>query len=375
MGMKANPVLSMLTIIVLSRDRHKALLRQFDLWGNTQVTLLILDNSKKPMSNQVLASIPSNIKYLHNPGGFIDQLESIGDLLNTPYAVMCDDDNIMVQESLVRALNLLEERKDLDFVWGGTATFYKLIGYTYLKESYNRVDYDFPAIDSPQERVKLHLGEYEPGAWYAVHRSDFMSRLTSLIASVYQKSSSAYAAEFAAEAASFYCGKGLRIKQLMLLRSLENYPLDLGTLSRNLRFEEWLFRPEYSKQVQFFTQVMLQFVSQDEWSGVPASDNLASLEVFFPGLTGGKVQDKDFIPHEKRKVKAHLTRQPVIGVLWGQGSRIKTRFCWWRATLLTSQLECLKAGFQLKRGRVIVENGLVRPENSNILQGIMSLKF
>ena len=59
--------LNKLTIVILTYNRHKYLIRSINYWSNYNIKLLILDGSSVELNDSCLQS--KNIKYVHNTKG------------------------------------------------------------------------------------------------------------------------------------------------------------------------------------------------------------------------------------------------------------------------------------------------------------------
>ncbi len=308
--------------------------------------IVILDNGSQPVPRVTLRGLTANFHYHYESGAFVRQIASLGSMLNTPFAMFCDDDNLLVPSGLRACLGVLADDADTLFAWGRTAEFQTCAGKTFLKESYIRDPGGFSQAKGSLDRVKGHMADYRPSAWYAMHRTRMFARLSAAAAFLLDSCSSSYAAEMAVEVAAFYNGPSRQVPQLTLLRSLENPPLDRHSVSRRLGFAEWLNSPSYSPEVGSFERLLTGLTGDTEGGAV-----MEILRDSFPGVDGaqGAGSGYDF----RETFRRALAKLPAGEPFLEKASQAKGSFTWWRQTLAGGQAHCVAALCQPGSGRFL----------------------
>lgn len=340
-----------LSVIIPSRDRQAALLRQVRVWQGSSARVYLLDNGKDPLPDQVRRQLPPNIVYEHRPGRFHEQLEAVNDLIDTPYAMYCDDDNLLLPPGLGACLEILEADASLAFSWGRTAKFLTFVGKVYVAESYQRASTAFAESDDPALRVREHLSTYQPSAWYAVHRTESFRKLNSAAAHLLRTCSSGYAAEMCVEASAFFNGPARQTSHVALLRSLENRPLDQASTFRRLGFSQWLNSPDYGYEVNVFNSVVLQLCSGGIATPEDASEVLEILRLGpgSPSVAGGRVS----VNEAAQSLPHWLLGNVAVRRSLNAGSRVRGSVSWWWSTTAEAEAACLLARAQGRPGRVV----------------------
>jgi hypothetical protein len=308
-------------------------LRHLHHWSARGARLIILDNAPHPQLDvETITSQPS-MTYMHSPNGFIAQLQSLDSLITTDFAVLCDDDNILLEDGLNSCLDVLRAQPEVSFAWGRAANFLKAFGKVFVDETYQRKGVETALDPDPLTRVRWHLATYKPSAWYAVHRADYFIRWVAVAALMHQRCSSSYASEMGTETAAFMVGRGVQVPILTLLRSLDDPPVDAGSRGRALPFREWLHTPEYAKEVSGFFQVGSDLVGEAS----PTSETSQAFELVI----------REAYPPPPRTEGLPSTSVCSWVLVWALNPQVvkrlrerKRRFFWWLMTKARGQFEC-----------------------------------
>ncbi len=330
--------LSKITVIIPTRDRQDAVYRQIAFWGGTQTQILILDNGKNPLGNQAVSKLPENITYVYKSGAFAQLLESLDNLIRTPYAIYCDDDNLVLPSGLAQGVELLEKEDELLFVWGKTALFQRVLGRIYLREEYIKDSYNFAIQNNPTDRVSGHLQNYQPTAWYAIHRRAYFLEWTNFVARCFRELSTGYATEWGTEIASFYRGKSRCTDQLTVLRSLENPPLDQHAQRRTLGFAAWLNSCDFQNETKLFFAAVMDLCQISNINVQCDESASAKLFAYFPSLRDAVVTPVRFSLHTKaEKLPFGLGKNALTTQLLRRGSQLRGKVSWWAKTVARGQ--------------------------------------
>jgi glycosyltransferase domain-containing protein len=147
--------LSKITIIIMSYNRQHCLEKTIAFYGNTNVRLLILDNSLKPLQEN---KIPNNAKYLHLNLSFAKRAQLASDLIETPYSIVGADDEIYLPTALAQMQQFLDTNHDYVSVGGCTLSVWEYGPKIAGSWAYPKTFGYHNNLDSALERIQLHTG-------------------------------------------------------------------------------------------------------------------------------------------------------------------------------------------------------------------------
>ena len=158
-----------ITIIIPTENRHFLLDRSINYYSQFKnIHLIICDSS---FDKYIFEK--KNIIYLHNPNAtFSAKLLFALELVTTKYVVFCADDDFLVEESIYKAQNFLNENTNYVSVQGQYIMFsldYKIVTFHPL---YNNLQYNIE--DSlPCNRVVRSMRPYMH-QFYSLFRTDVL---------------------------------------------------------------------------------------------------------------------------------------------------------------------------------------------------------
>jgi len=249
-------LLSKLTIIILTYDRPRYVLRNMGFWSATGATVHVLDGSSEAISPQQLDRFASNIHYHHMPISYWMRFAEVSSLVDTEYAALLSDDEFFVPSAVEASIRELEKNKDLVACCGMAVD--KVLAtdlavhWSALKGNRSRFEGGpSGAIDQadPVERMIKHMDPYIPSIIYSVCRSQAWLKTMRLIGA--RQFSSGHVGELQFELSMSFNGKVKAIGELMLLRSAEN-EANSTTHGFELMFHTWYLDPKFSQEVDQF---------------------------------------------------------------------------------------------------------------------------
>jgi glycosyltransferase domain-containing protein len=259
-------MLSELTVIIPTYNRHPFISRSIAFWKNKRATVCILDGSKDPVDRQLQADFPSNISYYHLPVGIVERLKFACSLIKTDYVILQGDDEFFSHSALQRCIQ--ELKSDIELVsCGGVA-----MGFSFDRSN-NRVSGHqvYPELlgrqiqeDSPCERMFRHMSNYSPSSIYSVVKSKvwidaiqpFLNNEMTLFA----------IGELQFELGICYYGKSKIIPQLTWFRSNENANIR-GTdksLDDTKQIDVWWHDKSKTTEHEDFLNAMSAFLTRDK---------------------------------------------------------------------------------------------------------------
>lgn len=114
--------LSNITLVILSHNRQHCLEKTLNFYRNTNLKLLVLDNSPFQLERSL---IPENCNYLHRNLPFADRSSIAADLIDTKYTIIGADDEVYLPSSLFLMQDYLEKNPDYIAVGGSAIAVWK----------------------------------------------------------------------------------------------------------------------------------------------------------------------------------------------------------------------------------------------------------
>lgn len=106
-----------LTVIFLTKNRNNYLVRNLKRWSQTNAKIIVMDGSSESNSDLILSLLP-NVKYFHNNNSVEQRLYFASQIINTKYAMMASDDDLLIFEGVDSCIRELENNPDLVSVVG-----------------------------------------------------------------------------------------------------------------------------------------------------------------------------------------------------------------------------------------------------------------
>jgi glycosyltransferase domain-containing protein len=190
--------LSNLTVIVPSYGRQEFLFKQFIHWSDTNVRLIIVDGSIKPVAKnlQKLFKQHGNTTYIHLEESVGNRLLFASNLITTPYTVTCNDDDFLMKSGVIASVEYLKHNSKAVACRGQSIRAYilnekKIIRYTGIFNRYN----DFAADQQNADlRLRYAFSRYNGATLFAVLQTDVWKK--SWIKGYSKKYSSTNVSEF-----------------------------------------------------------------------------------------------------------------------------------------------------------------------------------
>ena len=162
-----------LTVIMPTHKRENYLRRSINYWRHFDVRVIIVDSSPDVVNIET----PTHIEYHHCVGqGFSAKVKKAMDMVQTPYVVMCPDDDFQTEQGLVACIEFLEQNPDYSCAQGRHICFKQDNGEILVKEIYRSED-DFHVNDK-EVTARVEKGLFNYNLWYwSVHRSDVLKQI------------------------------------------------------------------------------------------------------------------------------------------------------------------------------------------------------
>ncbi len=257
--------LSLLTVVVPSRNRQDYLLRQIRFWASSSASLIVVDGSIRPLDDRVRSAVDNHrrMTYLHEHSSFARRLNLAAALIETPYSVMLGDDEFHLPSGLGASLNVLEEHPDLVGCMGQVLSFSPVGPYRRIvfSRAYPQIHRYKIRHSRPADRLNAAMSTYSMASCYAVLRS-----------AVWRKSwgatsdwGSGHATEIQQAMAVYLLGGLATTDHVQWLRSIEN-PTDHVSSEekdRKVWFPEWWESRRYEAERAAFVSKLVEIVADE----------------------------------------------------------------------------------------------------------------
>jgi glycosyltransferase domain-containing protein len=244
-----------LTVVILSRGREEILRKTLSYWSNKEVRVLVLHNSVDPLSNN---DIPRNVQYVVQTISYGQRCGYAAKYLNTKYAILSADDEVLLPSALEDFVDTLEHDGDLVSIGGSVIAIGKYGPRTTGTHCYHNMNGYVNRENTALERLTEHFDVNKPwrgGAMYRVMKSDTfleMMKLFSLISSF----STPYIYEVSGEIFINSAGKSKYVHELYWIRNWINEPVRHKNWNRNLYFSSWFTNSENEGEVSAWREIL-----------------------------------------------------------------------------------------------------------------------
>ena len=220
-------------------------------WSERPVKVIVLDGSDCKLRDQDIDSVGTNVTYIHRKLPYNERLLLVSDLITTPYAMLCCDDDYMLPSGIVDCIEFLNKTEDY------TACNGRIIGFNTVNDGWLKIwpekahhKNHLVNQDSFFERIMYHFNNFNITTIYAVHRTD------SLIYCIKYASihgyNSPYVWETLFELLSTRYGKSTILPTVIRLSSQENQPVSNLDWNRKVSISDWYDDPSNSKEIRIY---------------------------------------------------------------------------------------------------------------------------
>jgi hypothetical protein len=233
--------LKKLTIVILSKNRERELNQVINYWSRTPCFIVIVHDTKNPLNSSTLGP---NITYINSQDHILDRLGLASNYIFTPYAAICNDDEIYLIDPLIRFISYLEVEKNIEAV-GGQVFAYdwagnRLLGnniYSFLKNFSNKNEI---AVD----RIRTTLEIQNVMDLTLIYRSEQFKNIIDCC-----KHFSKFTTPFMYETmfaffSSYYC-RSIRFNDIYWMRNWFTPFQQLDKWDRKLNWSNWCSDPKF----------------------------------------------------------------------------------------------------------------------------------
>lgn len=166
--LKINTMLSNLTIVIPTKNRHHYLERIIDYYENSGLQIVIADATLTPYVKR----IPGNIQYCHYPNiPYCTKLKQIFEKIETPFSLLCADDDFIIPQGMHSCVEFLEANPTYNSSQGHYTFFYHSKDKLFYTPAYlSAIGSDFNE-ETARERIEK-FSTVSIQFYYCIHKTE-----------------------------------------------------------------------------------------------------------------------------------------------------------------------------------------------------------
>jgi glycosyltransferase domain-containing protein len=168
-------MLDKVTIVIPTKNRHTYLERIIDYYSNSGINIFVADATKKKYEKE----LPGNVTYYHYPEvHYCTKLNDVLKKVNTPYSLLCADDDFIIPNAINACVDFLNENPDYNSAQGHYVLFYQSKNKLFYSPGYlSTVGYDFNEAKA-SDRIKK-FDNVSIQFYYSVHKTNSLKEVFS----------------------------------------------------------------------------------------------------------------------------------------------------------------------------------------------------
>jgi glycosyltransferase domain-containing protein len=246
------------TLILILHNRHKNMRRLLDYYNGENFPILIADSSASPFAG----NLQKNVKHIYTPGySFTQKIEHVLRLAETPYVVMCADDDFIVPSAIDECCIFLSQNSAYSTAQGRCIKYLrssvekKKVRFGLLYEHLVSVEDNLPTV-----RIEKMFADYR-SLLYAVHRTEVLRKcFEGAGASV----SNLYLNEYLTAVVPLVAGKTKELDCLYQIREYAEDSDDKLTDNLDVIIKNEHYKSEFENFLQLQTVNCTSYVNFDE---------------------------------------------------------------------------------------------------------------
>lgn len=245
-----NNLLSDLTIVIFSFNRHYYLTRTINYWSKYNVKILVLDGSDNILDDDCLNV--KNLHYIYDNTSLYSRLLQSVNYIKTKYIILSGDDEYYIPSALASCISFLNNNLSYSSCGGCAVGFFSYKDQVYGVEKYGKLrDLDLHQ-NQASKRISKHFSSYVPAHVYSVLRN---STWKVICKNIFKYEYSFFASmELQIEFLIMVSGKSKIISELMWLRNKDVTSIR-GTspsLSTDVKINDWWGNKKFKKEKNHF---------------------------------------------------------------------------------------------------------------------------
>jgi len=211
-----------LTVVILTKNREKYLIRNVKYWSNTNAKIVVADGSDKSLKSR-LSEFNESLTYIHCKDSPEHRLYLAGQFIATPFTIIAADDDLLLFKGVEKCIDFLYSNPPYVSALGTALGFEKTVSSVLFFDLYPENMYlGNVSHENCWDRSDFHLNNYAHTTMYAVLKSDVFINLSKSLKGI--KKLDGNLLELIIEYCISYCGKTMVIDEVTWLRSNECPP-------------------------------------------------------------------------------------------------------------------------------------------------------
>jgi len=211
-----------LTVVILTKNREKYLIRNVKYWSNTNVKIVVADGSDKSLKSR-LSEFNESLTYIHCKDSPEHRLYLAGQFIGTPFTIIAADDDLLLFDGVKKCIDFLYSNPQYVSALGTALGFEKTVSSVLFFDLYpENIELGNVSHENCWDRSDFHLNNYAHTTMYAVLKSDVFINLSKSLKGI--KKLDGNLLELIIEYCISYCGKTMVIDEVTWLRGNECPP-------------------------------------------------------------------------------------------------------------------------------------------------------
>ena len=211
-----------LTVVILTKNREKYLIRNVKYWSNTNAKIVIADGSDKSLKSS-LSDFNESLTYIHRKDSPEHRLYLAGQFIETPFTIIAADDDLLLFSGVKKCIDFLDSNPSYVSALGTALGFEKTVSSVLFSDLYpENIELGNVSHENCWDRSDFHLSNYAHTTMYAVLKSDVFINLSKILKGIRKLDGNLL--ELIIEYCISYCGKTMIIDEITWLRGNECPP-------------------------------------------------------------------------------------------------------------------------------------------------------
>lgn len=300
-----------ITYLIPTHERHGYLRRALDYYRSVDADILVADSSAQALPEA--GSLPARVAYRHFPGqGYMQKLSQVARMVDTPFVVLCADDDFTVPRAVAACQAFLEANADYASAQGDYLNALMEPGGIHLWPAYPQALEVRVDAALATERLLEMQSPYVP-VYYAVHRTQSLRDYARLAEGL--ENYNLLEMLFALVAAIH--GKHARLPMLFGVREVVP-SVAAKDPKRRHGLDKVSTRPEYAAEYGRFVAAAAGLLAQRQGLALPEAEQAVRDAVaLFASRYCGQRQRRSFwrkLPKYLRRLKNRVTGRDPEGL-------------------------------------------------------------
>jgi glycosyltransferase domain-containing protein len=162
-----------LTVIIPTYNRPEHLKKSIEYWGQSVNKIIIVDGSSIPY----LGDLTNNLVYQHFPGlNIFERLTEVIKIIETPYVVLCADDDFHGFNALNKCVSYLDDNVDYQSVQGRCLAYELIDNIAHFSTIYKKYWFFEVVAEHPRQRLIEAMNPYMHQI-YSVQRTPCLANM------------------------------------------------------------------------------------------------------------------------------------------------------------------------------------------------------